>query len=63
MKQDEELAQEYRQKHFPIGDYPAVQIDKIWREDDILCISYITEFDRPVGWWHYRQEAKELVWW
>jgi len=63
MKKDEELAQEYRQQHFPISDYPLVQIDKIWREDDILCISYITAFDRPVGWWHYRQEAKDLIWW
>lgn len=60
-----EIAEGYREKHFPAADYPNIQIQKVWREmeSNTLCIRYESAFGRPVGWWHYMDTKDGLTWW
>jgi hypothetical protein len=61
---DKNLAEVYREQHFPISSYPHVQIEKFWRDqENYLCIQYVSDFNRNLDWYHYRESEAGLYWW
>jgi hypothetical protein len=60
---DWKLAEKYKMQH-PDYSKSSILIEDVWRDkNDLLCVRYISAFNKPLNWFHYTLENGELTWW